>query len=177
MPLVTFDEMRNLGTLAKGYLWEVIFSNVPTEVIAGVPNAPEVLRLRARRINIPTREFVALLDPFQGLEITDTGMPIYGHDLTMTFTETIDGWIGLMIEKWLDLSYNPLTGVAKKKPDRTAIMDCNLLNDEGVPFRSIRCYGCQPRNNTSGTELNYETKDAKVEYQTIFLMDFYQRIK
>lgn len=175
MPLVTFNEMLNLGTIAKGYLWEIIFDKLPNG-IAGVPNAPAVLRARARRVEMPRKEFAPLLDPFQGLEVVDTGAPSYTHEVNITFTETIDGWVGLMIEQWLDLSYNPKTGVAVKKPDRVANMDIRLLNDQGQPYRSYRCYNCQPKNNTTGTDLNYETKDAKIEYNTVFLMDFYERI-
>lgn len=174
-PLVTFDEVLNLGTIAKGYLWEILFDKLPAG-ISGVPDAPAVLRARARRITFPTREFTPLIDPFQGLEVVDTGAPTYNHDLAITFTETIDGWVGKMIEQWLDLSYNPRTGVAVKKPQRVANIDCRLLNDEGNPYRTYRCYNCQPRNNTTGTDLNYDTKDLKIEYNTIFLMDFYERI-
>lgn len=169
-PLVTYADMEKLGTIAKAYLWDVVFASLP------VPGAPADLRARARRVSIPTRDFAPLIDPFQGLEIVDTGAPTYSHECNILFTETEEGVVANIIEAWLDLSYNPETGVAKKKPDRVVRMNLSLYNDEGNPYRVYQLINVQPRNNSAGAELSYEVKDGKIEYQVVFLFDYYKKI-
>jgi len=170
-PLATFADMEALGTIAKGYLWELIIPNLPAGV--SIPNASTVIRQRVRSSAIPQRSFEPLLDSFQGLEIADTGAPTYTHDWPCTFTETIEGWVLRAIEQWLNLSYNPETGEGVKKEDRVVDILLNLLNDSVQAYMGYKLKNTQPRTNTDGTTLSYEDKGSKVEVPVTWLYDYY----
>jgi hypothetical protein len=174
MGLISFAELKQMGSLARGYLWDVTF-NLP----AGVTGDQGMLRLRARRVSIPSREFAPLIDPFQALESTDTGAPTYNHDCNITFTENSKGDVSNIIEQWLNLSYNPENpNENKEKDDRVKTITLSLYGLNGSTImRQYELVNAQPRNNTTGTELQYEDKAAKVEFTVTFLFDYYRKSK
>jgi len=170
-PLVTFSEMDALGTIAKGYMWELVIPTLPAGI--SIPNGAAVIRQRVRSASIPQRSFEPLIDSFQGLEIADTGAPTYTHDWACTFTETTEGWILRAMEQWLNLSYDPETGIGALKADRVVDILLNLLNDKGEAYMGYKLKNAQPRTNTDGTTLSYEDKAAKVEVPVTWLYDYY----
>ena len=166
MPLTKFSDFGAIGTPARGFMWKV--SMTPP-----VGNGA-MLTYRARRVSIPKREFAPIIDPFMALEITDTGAPTYEHDCTIMFTENNNGDISGLIEAWLNLSYDPVNGTAQPKANRVTNVDLFLYASSGDKvLRHYQLVGAQPRNNTSGTDLAYEDKGAKVEFPVTFLFDYY----
>ena len=176
-PLVTFADMKNIGTIAKGYLWDLLIPALPSGV--KTPGGVNSLKFRCRSTELPTRDFAAIVDTYQGLETVDTGAPTYTHELPMTLTEVTEGWIIPLIESWLDLSYDPNGGagggVARNKSDRVIpTMGMRMLDNHGTPYVTYNLINAQPKKNPGGTPLSYENKEGKIEMQITWLYDYYQ---
>jgi len=175
MPRVPFSLVQGLGTVAKGFLWELSFPRLPSAIAGIVPNAPDVLRLRVRSLTIPKRSMEPIIDNYMGIEITDTGAPSYEHNWTCNFTETIDGSVLKIIESWLDLSFDPETGEAVRKEDRVVDIQLRLLqalSDADEAYMTYTLKNAQPSSNPD-TNLDYADKTAKVDLSITWLYDIY----
>jgi len=148
----------NLSSPARGYLWEIIFSNP-------LSGDAETLMLRATSTSEPEKGVGSIKIPYkQTAGIKFPGKATFPQTWDITFVEGQDRKILDTFSSWIDKIVNAKTGIGSLLIKTDVYL--NLINTDGTIGKKIKMVGVYPEKK-GAVALSYE--DDKEVRPTITL--------
>ena len=165
----TIEELRALGHHASKYNWGLQFIQLPS-ALNGFTSAD--LNTRAVSFTAPERTQEAADINLRGHKVYQHGIMTYNGSITLDIHETVDRKTGTFFEKWMDLQWEPITGVQIPKSTNQAIFLLTLLDSEDKAQKYYTIFGAWPKSFSHGGA--YGATDSSVVIYTVeFQYDYY----
>jgi hypothetical protein len=161
---------NNLNTLAKIFLWDVVFVNP----IGGGDS--EVLNVRCQSTTKPGRSFGAILVDYKATAgVKFPGRMRLTHTFPCTFVESTDAKTYDALYKWMQAISHDRLNVGLPDILIKADIYLNLLAADGKISEKIKLTGAYVEL-LDETPLNYST-DAGIVYSVTFSYDRWEKVK
>lgn len=122
----TIEEVRNLGHHASYFDWGLQFVSLPS-ALTGFSSAQ--LNTRAESIGAPHRSIEEAEIGVRGHKVYQHGIVTY-DPIDLVLHETVDCKVANFLESWMDIEWEPITGIQIPKSWNQAVILLTLLNSQ-----------------------------------------------
>ncbi len=170
MAKMSADNLKNnLNTLAKIFLWDVVFVNP----IGG--GDADVLNVRCQSTTKPGRSFGSILIDYKATPgVKFPGRARLTHTFPCTFVESTDAKTYDALYKWMQAIWHDRLGTGLPDISIKSDIYLNLLSEDGSISEKIKLVGAYVEL-LDETPLNYGT-DAGIVYSATFSYDRWEKV-
>jgi len=166
---INIDDLRALPDYAPVFRWNVFFVSLPAIGVAGFLLA-DALNLRCESSEIPTATNQSMDIIIRSHKVKQPGKLDYSGQITLTFIETVDNSIHLLLKGWRELIWGTRSGKALSKENVEATILLQRLDNENKAVWQYLLKGVVLNNPNFG---NLDSSSEVMRPSVTFDYDFF----